>query len=146
MKLKFNIFFVGLFIIGFSGCYEKPNFSNIPEISYVGKEKLVIVDELSLAKTDLVTLTIFFRDGDGNLGLNPSDTVLDKFKEFVNGVFNPNSQNYRLTTFIQDTDGQFIPFEVPESTLTDTGTFERLDEDDKRNPIEGTLSDRKSVV
>ncbi len=52
------------------GCFEQPEFSDVPEIGYVS-ESLRFVD--SPSGQDSIVLSIQFRDGDGNIGINTTD-------------------------------------------------------------------------
>src|SRR5687767_2628503 len=63
---------LGIFLITatlFSSCFDPPQFPVIPEIEF---EKIVFIDDPATV-TDSLVLSISFRDGDGNLGVDPND-------------------------------------------------------------------------
>jgi hypothetical protein len=112
----------------FSGCMKKQSFSDIPQISFLGME--LLVDTAQVVRSGI--LTISYQDGDGDIGLNPSDTfppyqrngpyyynyVINYFEK-QNGVFQqifdsipfsaripvltPNDPNKAIKGFITDT-------------------------------------------
>ena len=52
-------------------CLEAPQYSEIPDIEF---EEIVFKDLKEASSADSLILSIKFRDGDGNVGLDPSDT------------------------------------------------------------------------
>jgi hypothetical protein len=63
-----------------SGCFDRPDFSNTPQISY---ERIQFKQS---SETDSLILTIKFRDGDGDLGLNDNTPPFnDSFYYLVTG-------------------------------------------------------------
>ena len=67
MKFTWGLVIVIVFGLGFSSCFDPPQYSVIPEIEF---ESLKFVET---AGADSLILFIKFRDGDGNLGLDPSE-------------------------------------------------------------------------
>ncbi len=128
--------FVLLCFVFFQRCYEKPSFSFVPEISPGSLSKVTIADGLSGTSEDIITVGINFRDGDGDLGLDPSDPPVDEFDE--NGDRNPLYNNYFVDILIQEGE-DFVPIVFPDENVVFDGRFRRLLAEDKRNPIEGEL-------
>jgi hypothetical protein len=70
-----------------SSCFDPPEFKNIPEITY---NKIQFKEVPGAGTNDSLILYINFKDGDGDLGLDPDDP------EFSQDPF--NSSYYYLTT------------------------------------------------
>ncbi len=127
----------------FSGCMKKQSFSDIPQISFLGME--LLVDTAQIVRTGI--LTISYQDGNGDIGLNPSDTFppyqkngpyyynyVINFFEKQNGIFQqvnvdppfslripvltPNDPNKAIKGFITDSIDLYPP------PLYDTIKFE----------------------
>jgi len=54
----------------FNGCMKKQSYPDIPEISLLSFE--MFVDTAHVVRTGI--MTIYYQDGNGDIGLNPSDT------------------------------------------------------------------------
>ncbi len=61
-----------LITLGFFGCFEAPEFSEVPKIKF---NSLVFNDSIS-SRTDALILKFDFEDGDGNIGLFPTETFV----------------------------------------------------------------------
>lgn len=70
-----------------SSCFDPPEFNNTPEITY---EKIQFKEVPGAGTNDSLILYINFRDGDGDLGLDPDDP------EYLTAPF--HSSYYFLTT------------------------------------------------
>lgn len=118
--------FLFLAAVAFSGCYQEPEFAEVPAIEFQDISKAIRIDQFSGANKDSVTITISFQDGDGDLGLN---------NEEINEAQLNEEYNYVVRVF-RKVRGNFVEFEpfIPYS-----GFFFRLKNDDKPGPIEGTL-------
>ena len=127
----------GLFIIStlilWTSCEKNPNFSTTPEITFNSITQEVVFDPLTLVNTDSITITLDFKDGDGDLGLNSGESNTGKYV----GIY---AKNFYLT-FFKKTNGVFkdITFDGP-VPLDYGGTFEKLAPTDEIAPIQGTLS------
>jgi hypothetical protein len=82
-----------------SGCFNPPSFPDAPEIAFKSLSGVRTVDPLGNPQ-DSITVTISFRDGDGDLGLDANDT-LPPFQAFTtdadgNRVANFFHHNYHL--------------------------------------------------
>lgn len=150
-KALIYIFFVLIITFYLTSCYSKPDFSNTPSIGFVDIDVVEISNSGGVI-TDSISITISYKDGDGNLGLSgdiPEDsrapyqsTKIENCRQeggetVCDTVPNEFHFNYRLTPLIQDGDN-FVPLS---NSITDGfwGRFPRLFEDNKRNPLEGTI-------
>ena len=71
MKAIWGLSLVVIFGLIVFSCLEAPQYSEIPDIEF---EEIVFKDIKDASSADSLILTIKFRDGDGNVGLDPSDT------------------------------------------------------------------------
>ncbi len=141
MKSSSKISYIILFLVftAITSCRKKESFPDIPSIRF---EDIVKIYNPSLELSDRGVITISFKDGNGDIGLNPGDTfppfnkesryyynlIIDYF-ELQNGVltkvpitvYNPQSQKY---------DTLSLSARVP--VLTPTG---------KNKAIEGEIKD-----
>ena len=76
-----------------SSCIDRPNFPDTPEIEFKNL-KVQRVDTIT-GVFDRLTLTISFKDGDGDLGLSPDD-VMPPYQPFLQpgNIPNPDHYNY----------------------------------------------------
>lgn len=79
MKFTWGLVLVGVIGLGLFSCFDPPEYSNTPEITF---ENLVFVETPSLSNADSLILYINFRDGDGDLGLDPEK---DNGCKIING-------------------------------------------------------------
>ncbi len=66
-----------------TSCFEPPQYSPIPSIEF---ESVIFKDVANTSDPDSLILTVRFKDGDGNLGLDP-DSDEDKSPPFNNRYF-----------------------------------------------------------
>jgi hypothetical protein len=126
MKLKISLFFI--FAIALASCVDIPDFDNKPKIEYNGVTHYKGEDSLGNS-VEYVTLSIYFEDGDGDLG-NPNEDVADTIK------YPKNSWgNYELVTCM------FINNQWQERILevNQRQFFPVLKKDGKAGPIKGNL-------
>lgn len=119
-----------LLTVGVSACIQEPNFGDTPEIVFksINRTTLAAGSGVGQSVRDSVVISIYFQDGDGDLGVNPNDSV--------NTPRNIRSvKNYEVRVFRKNK-GAFVeaPLQVPLS-----GFFPPLRTDKKEGPIEGTL-------
>lgn len=131
MMMK-NIFgLVILIILGF-GCSQKPNFPLEPSITFGKITNTAVEDKNSSTPSkkvfkDSLSITINFRDGNGDLGVNEAD----KNKLSEKGEF-----NYIVRRFIR-VKGKYYEFNpVP----SHSGNFVTLKQGAKAGPIEGFIN------
>jgi len=107
------LFFSAALFTAFSGCMKKQSYSDVPEIGFLGFE--MIYDTAQVVRTGI--LSISYQDGNGDIGLSPSDTFPPYQK---NG---PYYYNYVITYF-EKQNGVFkqvdltIPFSLRIPVLT----------------------------
>jgi len=109
-----------------TGCYNDVSFDTTPYIEFKNVSKETMLDDFSGSKKDIVTISVHFEDGDGDLGLNEEERKVAVEKQDF---------NYMLRIY-RSKNGVFqeVQQKVPES-----GFFMRLKDDGKSGPIEGTL-------
>lgn len=71
MKLISGFLIAIVIGLGLLSCFDPPEYPLTPEIEY---QNLVFVDVPDASEPDSLLLFIKFRDGDGNLGLQPNET------------------------------------------------------------------------
>ncbi len=122
---------IACLVLGFIGCTE-PKFPDTPFITFKG------INSIERPNKDSLIITISFRDGYGDLGLGPYDTLAPFDQE-------PYRYNYHITAFKRrglDDQGNpnFVPVEFPTPGFTFNGRFPVLKPDRQPGPIEGDLN------
>lgn len=112
------------------GCIKEPDFSDTPEISFKSLSKTTLAAGSGVGQSvrDSLVISIYFKDGDGDLGVNPNDSI--------NTPRNiRNVKNYEVKV-LRKNKGVFTEavLQVPLS-----GFFPPLRLDKKQGAIEGTL-------
>jgi hypothetical protein len=121
------LFFLAVLFTAFSGCMKKQSYSDTPEIGYLGFE--LIYDTAQVVRTGI--LSISYQDGNGDIGLSPSDTF---------PPYQRNGQYYYnyVITYFEKQNGVFkqvdltIPFSLRIPVLTP---------DDPNKAIKGYILD-----
>jgi hypothetical protein len=134
-KHAFYCLIVGLtaLVFGLSSCYETPDYSTTPEISFNSITKFTVADAFSgpTAKRDSVVITLDYKDGDGDLG------------EVAGGRDNPKYYdwgNYELRTFRKEANGSFKEIILPENrNLFFPELVKNSKATNRKSVIEGTL-------
>ena len=124
MKNHIPIVFVSLLLISLGSCLKKQDFPNEPQLEYVGFTKAIPIS----ATDSIGVVHMTFTDGDGNIGLNISDST---------GRFHIDSF-YNSNLFIfpyKKIDGVFEPAFV--NLANHVRISPRLSESD--DPIEGDI-------
>jgi len=139
MKLKVSLFI--LLAVASASCVDIPDFDDTPWIEYNGISQETRVDTINGApqgETELVTITVDFTDGDGDLGATTAeiqDTLV--FTKQYKNVPNWNLEaNYELVTMIKQKNGSWS------EQILDGDKFKwfpRLKLDGKAGPIKGKL-------
>lgn len=125
MKKVSIIGIFSLFVL-MASCYKEPNFGTTPNIEFKSVKKEIRLDNFTGSRKDSLIISIKFQDGDGDLGLNEKEKATAQAKNDYNYVirlFRKKGANFT----------EIIP-PVPYS-----GFFQRLRNDGKIGPIEGTL-------
>ena len=113
-------------------CTQKPNFPLEPSIELAGITKIRVEDKLSSTPNnkvfrDSVSISVNFRDGNGDLGVNEAE----KTKLTEKGEY-----NYIVKRFVR-VKGKYLEFNpIP----SHSGNFITLKPGAKAGPIEGTLN------
>jgi hypothetical protein len=131
MSFLKNFFVFVLFSI-LIGCIAKPDYPVIPSIEHLTTNNF----RTSNSRIDSVSVTIKFKDGDGDLGLKPTDTFPPYQQLLPNGKINPNYYNFDVK-IERKTLGNFaeLPLDFPLS-----GRFPYLNTEDRKSALEGTLT------
>lgn len=117
-------------IVGLGACIKEPDYSDVPEISFKEIRKITLPAGTGVGQgvRDSVILSIYFQDGDGDLGVNPNDTI--NTPKNIRSV-----KNYEVKV-LRQTQGKFVEAELQ---VPLSGFFPPLRLDKKKGPIEGTL-------
>lgn len=79
-----SLFSAGLIIL-VSSCFNPPEFGLVPEIEY---ESIFFAEApASSSKTDSIVVSIRFKDGDGDLGLDPADPTHSEYPFHASSLF-----------------------------------------------------------
>lgn len=123
----------------FSACESAPDYSVEPVIEF----KSIKAERGSTGggtEANLVTVTIKYKDGDGDLGLSAEDRQNAPFKDTTPSGGNEYYNNYHITMYWATPTGNFQPYPVTQS-LNYNGAFERLlTGDAKPQPIRGEIN------
>ncbi len=140
MRKLFGVGF--LLVIGGSlsltGCLDTPKFDNTPSIRFNSVDTLTIFDSFSKTKADSIVITIDFEDGDGDLGISPTDRS-DTTK--LNTLYKQWG-NYEITVLEKKKDGTF---QVRPVSVFEKLFFDTLKRDGKAGPIKGKLDFRQTL-
>ncbi len=136
-KLIFNsnlFLFLGLFFL--TGCFAEPNYPNTPQIEFVSLKN---VESKVRANTDSVVITLFFKDGDGDLGLNSTDT----FPPFSDRNSDESVNRFRNNFFAEvqrlNENGEFEPVTFAAQNFNLDSRFPILNTLEKETALEGDL-------
>lgn len=107
---------VTIAVIGLFACKKSETYSNVPLITY--KSSYTTLDENVFTDT-LLGVIFTYKDGDGDIGLNPGDTFPPfNSKPDINGKeTNPYYYNLNID-YLTLVDGVFKPVIIPNSTDT----------------------------
>ncbi|ALD21217.1 hypothetical protein [Hymenobacter sp. DG25A] len=123
-----------------NACITPPDYPDTPSIEF----KAIKLQRKSpvTGVYDSVTVTVSFKDGDGDLGLSPTDTLPP------HNQYNPNStdpnrtpnrfyNNYFFQPLLKGEDGVFRPIDF---AFPYDSRFPRLTNSDRSEPIKGDLN------
>lgn len=139
MKSKTTLF--ALLAIGSAGCVDIPDFSNTPKIYYNGisvETRNDTIDGTAIGERDIVTVSINFEDGDGDLGASSAE-VQDTLVFTANYKKVPGwnlEANYELVTMIQNKDSTWSESIFGGNKFKFSPLLKR---DGKAGPIKGKL-------
>jgi hypothetical protein len=135
-------------LLSLASCFAPPDFPDRPSVSFVGIEGQKTVDLLG-NELDSLTITVRFRDGDGDLGLSSTD-VNPPFQPFLPDTLTPDGK--QVLNFFHH--NYHMEMKRKKGALTENiafldggqlrGRFPRLT--DGKGPIEGDLSYGKTFI
>ncbi|SNC65948.1 hypothetical protein SAMN06265337_1445 [Hymenobacter gelipurpurascens] len=125
--------------IGISSCLSPPDYPDTPEISFKNIQK-TRVDTIT-GLFDRVVVTVSFKDGDGDLGLDNGDTSppyneLDPITQLPNRYYN----NYFFQPQIQNGSGQFEDYNLSFSYNARYPRLSPTNQGDRKEPLKGDLN------
>lgn len=122
-------------MLAFQACVEIPDYPIVPSISFNSVEFVDGTPNISY-----INMTLNYKDGDGDLGLNNADLQNPPFTEYIDSagiqVLNPNSFNIFVYLFRKEGE------RYDSLKVNYRGTFPRLRDDERNGPIEGILQYR----
>lgn len=121
----------------FSACITEPDYSDVPAISFTGVQSSPSATQ---ARADSLTISLGFQDGDGDLGLQSSDS-LPPFSLFNgDGTENEFFFNY-FVTFEKKNNGTFELVTLPDTDIPVSlnGRFPPLNTLGRKVTLEGDL-------
>jgi hypothetical protein len=137
-KTKFSIsilfLFVGVFFL--TGCFSEPDYPSTPQIEFVRLQNL---ESKARANTDSVVITLFFRDGDGDLGLTSTDTLPPFSERNSDGTVNRFRNNFFADVERLNENGEFEPVTFASQNFNLNSRFPILNTLDKETALEGDL-------
>ena len=127
MKITVSIIFFLFFI---NSCNQKPTFPLEPSITLAGISNTSVIDQFTggnkATTKDSVSISINFRDGDGDLGISEAERKDSSNKDF----------NFIVKRFLR-VKGKYVEFDP--KPLSHSGNFITLKNSLKPGPIEGTI-------
>ncbi|WP_310397979.1 hypothetical protein [Hymenobacter sp.] len=126
---------------GLNSCINAPDYAEEPTITFKEVRVTHVPAGIEIA-TDTLEFVLDYRDGDGDLGLDPDDLLNPPFFQESGAPRNRNSYNYFIQPLARNLAGVFVPYLIPGTRLGDyDGRFPRLVEatDTKAAPIRGTM-------
>ncbi|WP_338766610.1 hypothetical protein WAF17_04155 [Bernardetia sp. ABR2-2B] len=126
--------FVGLFFL--TGCFAEPDYPVVPQITFVDIENL---QSQARANTDSVIITLFFQDGDGDLGLSSSDTLPPFSDRNPDGTVNLFRHNFFADVERLNENGEFEPVTFASQNFNLNSRFPVLNTLEKETALEGDL-------
>jgi len=139
MKLQVSLFI--LLAVASASCVDIPDFSDTPVIYYNGISQDTQIDSVNGAptgETEVVTITVDFEDGDGDLGAtDPEVQDRDGFtRQYLDATGWNLEANYKLVTMIKQKNGSWSERIMSGDSFK---FFPRLKLDGKNGPIKGKL-------
>jgi hypothetical protein len=135
---------LGLSAVAVSSCISPPDFPSTPSIEFKELKVTRIVDpNPNITPIDNVVVTVSFKDGEGDLGLNESDKVDGGPYSYklADGSLNRNYYNYFITIYRQNSQGGFDPVPLVDPRFPYDSTFPPLDpQGGKAAPLKGDLN------
>lgn len=131
-KYPLGTFLVGLVFLSF-GCKKQPDFSLAPLIEFENVARFEVVDGLGNT-VDSVVVSVRFEDGDGDLGVEPSDFFNPKYADFAD----PTGKFLNYYIVFERKNG--TDYDEIMTSLAVNGTILPLIDYEEVGPIEGVLN------
>ena len=155
MKIPIRFLVSFLLFVPLVGCFNPPQYPNTPLIRFEAISSVPNVRQASTGSLlgDSIKISLFFQDGNGDMGLSSSDAadLAPPFQQFAlpvtpDSLPNPYHHNYWIT-IQKKVRGNFVNaiFNLPPSITKEyarptlNGRYMRLSDGKKDSPIEGTL-------
>jgi len=136
MNIKARFAVVLLAFFGLNACIPEPEYSFTPAIDFKSIEQFQA--EGFPGQADSLQITLFFTDGDGDLGLVTSDSTAPFNLRNEDGTLNPFYYNYFVE--IEKQNASTGNYEVLDlNGLSLNGRFPRLNTLDRSTALEGDL-------
>ena len=129
-----TILFLSLFFL--TGCFAEPEYPDTPEIEFV---KLENYPSKARQNVDSVVITLFFQDGDGDLGLTSTDTLPPFSDRNLDGTVNRFRNNFFAQVERLEEDGEFRPVTFASENFNLDSRFPVLNTLEKETALEGDL-------
>lgn len=116
-----------------TACFNEPDYPDTPEIQFLGNNRFSLAagQGVGRSKRDSIITTIFFKDGDGNLGNDVPLPKADSLRYAENGGWG----NYRIRVFRLE-NRQYKEFPLPVNNFL---LFPDLTKGKPKGAIEGRL-------
>ncbi|MFN5665296.1 MAG: hypothetical protein ACK461_08975 [Bacteroidota bacterium] len=125
-------------VLAIGACKESEIYPNIPLIDF--KNYALLLEPIT--KDTLIKVTIGYKDGDGDIGLNPEDTFppFNYIPDTFNKNTNPYFDNFHVE-YLERKNGVWEPLVNPESkdTITFSARIENITPEGKFKAIRGTM-------
>lgn len=134
-----NLQIIGFLVVGLfflTGCFSEPNYPAIPKIEFVRLQNL---QSKARANTDSVIITLFFQDGDGDLGLTSTDTLPPFSDRNPDGTVNRFRHNFFADVERLNENGEFEPVPFASENFNLNSRFPVLNTLNKETALEGDL-------
>ncbi|GAB3199537.1 hypothetical protein GCM10027293_18690 [Pontibacter aydingkolensis] len=130
-----------------SSCRKEPSYPDEPQIEFE-RVDVNYTTEFGITTANM-TIVISYKDGNGDLGLNPLvSTPGGSSDPDSQAPFNPGSpyeKNFIAELFIKEpvfgsaTDSAFVRYQLPVQGFDFSGRFRRLTNDERSEPLEGEI-------
>ncbi|WP_400191383.1 hypothetical protein [Hymenobacter sp. B81] len=135
MRTRLLLGLTVLLALAATSCLNPPDYPDTPSISFKSFTRQRVSDRFGTY--DTLTVTISFKDGDGDLGLNNDEEQPPYNRLNLDGTENRYYNNYYLQPQIRKANGEFedTTFSIPFNSR-----FPRLAPTEKPAPLRGDLS------
>ncbi|WP_303311078.1 hypothetical protein [Hymenobacter sp. BT730] len=118
-----------------NACITPPDYPDTPSIEF--KDIKAVRKSPVTGTYDSVAVTVSFKDGDGDLGLDPTDTIPPYNQYNADGTENRFYNNYFFQPLLKGEDGVFRPLDF---AFPYNSRYPRLTTTERNEPIKGDLT------